>query len=86
MPRSLAVGLSVLALAAFGVACGDEGPARDAVGTVDELSENVENSARVYDETYDAARKAGEDRIEAGGEAYDAVLDIPEEEEEKKAR
>lgn len=41
----------------------------------DELSENVEDSVRVYDETYDAARERGENPIEAGGEAYDEVLD-----------
>ena len=50
-----------------------------AEAVAEELSENVENSARVYEETYDAARERGEGAIEAGGEAYEAVLDIPEE-------
>jgi len=141
MPTRLTVMLLVLALAAFGAACRDEGPTERAVEAVDnaereaagvlgdeargvvdaaeegaaprtakavdraareavdkvetpggaeavaeELSENFENSARVYDESYDAARKRGENAIEAGGEAYDDVLDIPEEETEAKKK
>lgn len=89
MVRIAALGL-ILAVAWFGVACGDEsgeGVAAEATDAVEKaakgLEENIEKSNRVYEETYDEARERGEDAIDAAGDAYNAVLEIPE--EEKKA-
>jgi hypothetical protein len=39
------------------------------------LEGNVERSAEAYEDTYREERAAGEDAVEASGEAYDAVLD-----------
>lgn len=90
MPVRFTVVPLVFALAALSAACGDEGSAgrtvdaRDGAEAVaEELSGNVENSGRVYDEAYDDARKRGENPIEAAGEAYDAVLATPEEKEKE---
>ncbi len=44
----------------------------------EKLEKNVENAAKVAEESYDSARKKGEGRLEAAGEAYNAVLDVPE--------
>jgi hypothetical protein len=38
----------------------------------------------VYEETYEQKRKQGEGRIEASGDAYDAVLEVPKERAEAK--
>ena len=48
-------------------------------GVANELEKNVEHSAETYDESYNAARKSGENVIEAGGQAYNSVVDIPRE-------
>jgi hypothetical protein len=79
-----------LTLAAFGVACGGEGPSEDveaiekgAKAMEEEIVENVERSAETYEETYEEARKKGESAVEAGGEAYNAVQDLAEEEKKK---
>lgn len=79
------IALLLIATAALGAACRDERPAERAVEAgAEKLSENVDDSAGVYDETYDAARERGEGAIAAGGDAYNAVLEIPEEKEEEK--
>jgi len=97
MPIRFIVLLLALALAGISAACGEQ--SEHAIRDVDEaadtletpggvesaaekISEDVENSARFYDETYDSARKR-EGAIEAGGDAYDAVLDVPEEKTKK---
>lgn len=77
MQIRIAVASSLLALVPLISACRDESR---------ELTENVEESARVYDETYDDARSEGENAIEAGGDAYNAVLEIPEEKEEREEK
>jgi hypothetical protein len=41
------------------------------------LRGNVEHSAQVAGETYRAEREQGVGRIEAAGDAYEAVLEIP---------
>jgi hypothetical protein len=46
-----------------------------------ELGEKVEKSAKVMGQTYDEARERGENAVDAAGEAYNEVLEIPEEEE-----
>ena len=98
MPIRFTTLLMILALAAFGAACGNDAPDKSAIAAeagdalrdveagAERLAENVEDSARVYDETYDAERERGENAIEAGGAAYEAVLETPEEEEKKKSR
>lgn len=67
-------------------AAGDAGAAEQAIdarggveGVANELEKNVEHSAETYDESYNAARKSGENVIEAGGQAYNSVVDIPRE-------
>lgn len=86
MPKHSSTVLLILALAAFGVACGGGGPEEDeakAAAIEKELGENVERSTRTLEETYDAARKSGESAVDAGGEAYNAVQDLSEEEKKK---
>jgi hypothetical protein len=64
-----------------------EEAAKDAAGVAKEIPGNVEESAHVYDKTYKAERKKGDNPLEAGGDAYDSVLEIPDEqktEEQKK--
>lgn len=50
-----------------------------AEAVAEDLAGRVEDSAGAYDKAYDAARASGDNPIEAGGEAYDAVLDTAEE-------
>ena len=42
-------------------------------GIANEIEDNVEDSNEIYDEAYEAARESGQNVIEAGGEAYNAV-------------
>ena len=61
--------------------------ARGAVGAAeagvdaaaDETLRNLDTTTKAGEEAYDEARKRGEKRIEAAGEAYDAALEVPEE-------
>lgn len=46
-----------------------------------DLEGNVERSAQAYDKTYQEKRAAGEGVVGATGEAYDSVLDEPDEEQ-----
>ena len=78
----------------FGVACGEGEAPQRAIKAVEKeaevLEENVERSARVMKETYKVEREEGVGRVEAAGDAYEAVREIPlekaaaEEEEKKK--
>jgi len=61
--------LTILAAGLLGlcVACGsDEG---------DTLEQNLEQSKKTMEETYEAAREEGEGAVEAAGDAYNAVLE-----------
>jgi hypothetical protein len=59
----------------------DEVEEHGAVGAAaegaDSLRGNVGHSARVAGQTYQAGREEGAGRIEAAGDAYQAVLEIP---------
>jgi hypothetical protein len=65
---------------------GEQAAEADARAAAETLEGNVERSARIMHDTYDADREAGEGRVDAAGDAYDAVLDEPLEEEEEEAR
>lgn len=60
-------------LVALAVGCGSD--------EANTLEGNVEQSKKVMEEGYDAARAKGQDAVEAAGDAYNDVLD----EDEKKA-
>jgi hypothetical protein len=85
--RLLLTALSIVILG-IGGACSDaaESPGEAAEDVMQEaeavatgLGENVENSAKVMEEAYDDARKKGENAVNAAGEAYNEVLEIPQE-------
>lgn len=77
---SLAVGLGL----GVAVGCGDSGKLEDAAEKVEEtareLEENVGNAAETMEDTYAEKRAEGEGRVEAAGDAYNEVLEVPEEE------
>jgi membrane-bound ClpP family serine protease len=52
----------------------------------DEVVENIERSQNSMDETYEQDRAAGESVAEAAGDAYEAVLEIPEEKKQAEER
>jgi hypothetical protein len=56
----------------------------EAASVVDTARANVEDSTRTEREAYDAARESGGTVIEAAGDAENAVLAIPNEEDAKK--
>ena len=48
------------------------------------LEKNVEHSAHVAEDTYKAEREEGVGRVQAAGDAYEAVLEIPEKKDSEK--
>ena len=85
----------LVAWVALGVACGEGGEAvkkasRKVADEAKVLEENVERSARVAEETYRTEREEDVGRVQAAGDAYEAVREIPlekdaeEKESEKK--
>jgi len=48
---------------------------RDVEGAAETVRDNLESTAKINKETYDAERKEGENRLEAAGDAYNAVED-----------
>ena len=59
-----------------GLASSDgQGVVEEVEETADELAENVEHSEELAKKTYEADRKQGEGRVEAAGNAYEAVLE-----------
>jgi len=82
--------VTVLSIGILGIggACSDaaESPGKAAEHAMEEaasaaagLGENIENSAQVMEDAYDAAREKGENAVNAAGDAYNDVLEIPEE-------
>lgn len=69
------------ALIALATACsgGD-----DVKGVAAELEANAERSGQVMKDTYEKDRAEGEGRIEAAGDAYNAVVDEGREREREK--
>ena len=64
---------------------GLEQAAQDAADSaMDTARANIEDSTRTEREAFDAARESGESVIEAAGDAENAVLAIPNEEDAKK--
>ncbi len=49
--------------------------AGEAEAAAEEVEENVENSEELMEETYDAEREDGTGRVQAAGDAYEAVLE-----------
>ena len=49
--------------------------AGEAEAAAEELEENVENSEELMEKTYDQERAEGTGRVEAEGNAYEAVLE-----------
>jgi hypothetical protein len=72
------------ALAAVALGCGEREVHKDAEEAAEALRDNPPEAAGVYEETYEQKRKQGEGRIEASGDAYDAVLEVPKERAEAK--
>lgn len=58
----------------------EQGVAATAKEAGEKLEGNVERSAQVYEDTYQEKRAAGEGVVDASGDAYDAVLEEPDEE------
>lgn len=77
-PRPLAFALASLLATALLGSCSESGEQRaaseleEAGGTA---SGNVERSEKIMVDSYDEKRKQGEGRVEAAGDAYNAVLD-----------
>jgi hypothetical protein len=65
-------------LAAEGAAAAAEQDA-DAVG--DSLRKNIDETRSAAEEAYEEDREEGEGRLEAAGDAYNAVLDVPRDKE-----
>lgn len=76
--RSLGVWVAA-AVAGIAFACSEGEIRKDADEAAKVVRDNPENAARVYDETYEKERQKGEGRIEASGDAYDSVLEVPKE-------
>ena len=49
--------------------------AHEVKAAAEEAEGNVEHSEELMEETYDKAREEGEGRVEAAGDAYNAVLE-----------
>jgi hypothetical protein len=49
--------------------------AHEAKAAAEEIEDNVENSEKLMEETYDKDRAEGEGVVEASGDAYEAVLE-----------
>ena len=81
--RFILSALIVLALAfgfAPGVAWAEDNEVEEAA---EELEENVEHSEELLKKTYDEDRAEGEGRVEAAGNAYEAVLEAGREKTDK---
>jgi uncharacterized protein HemX len=58
------------------------GAEASAKAAAEDLEARVERSAEIMEDSYDDSRAQGEGRIEAAGDAYDAVLEEPHEQAE----
>ena len=79
--RTLVAMASLLAIALLG-ACSDSGEQRAASELEDAgrtAVGNVERSEKIMADTYDEEREKGQGRVEAAGDAYNAVLDAARE-------
>lgn len=70
---TLLTGLALIL--APGLALAGHHLANEAEAAAEEVADNVENSEELMEETYDKDRAAGEGRVEAAGNAYEAVLE-----------
>ena len=78
VPTTLTLALASLLAAALLSGCSDAGEQRAASGLEDAgqtAAGNVERSEKIMADSYDEKRKEGEGRVEAAGDAYNAVLD-----------
>lgn len=73
---------TAIATLLFAAACSQE---QSAEAVAEDLADNVERSAEIEKDTYDEARERGEGAVQAAGEAYEAVLEVPDEEEQQKS-
>lgn len=69
-----------------GVARSDgPGVADEVEETAEELKENIEHSDELAKKTYESDRKQGEGRVEAAGNAYEAVLEAGRDKSEEQS-
>ena len=68
-----------LAAAGLAIGCGQDEARKDVKHAAEGVRENAKDATEVYEETYKEDRKKGEGRVEAAGDAYEAVLEVPKE-------
>ncbi|MFP8882378.1 MAG: hypothetical protein VCE43_24320, partial [Myxococcota bacterium] len=56
----------------------EQGLADSARALASNLEERVENATEVDEESYEESRRQGEGRVQAAGDAYEAVLEVGE--------
>lgn len=68
-----------VAAAGLAVGCGQDEAREEIKEAAEVVGERPKDAIRVYEETYEEDRKKGEGRVEAAGDAYEAVLEVPKE-------
>jgi hypothetical protein len=68
-----------LAVVVAGVAFGCSEAREEAEKVSEVVRENPKDAVEVYEDTYEEKRKKGEGRVDAAGDAYNAVLEVPKE-------